>query len=52
MTNYRLGPDINLDTEIVLDKAGNRITESRAEEIAQEVLRQVRGGDESLSDSK
>lgn len=44
-----LGPDIDLDEEIVLDKAGRRITEARAEQIAEETLRQVRRGRPSLS---
>lgn len=38
---YVLGRDINLDLEIVLDRDGTRITEKRAEEIAQEVLKSV-----------
>ena len=38
---YVLGPDIDLDVEIVLDKQGNRITEARAQEIAREVMREV-----------
>jgi PHD/YefM family antitoxin component YafN of YafNO toxin-antitoxin module len=38
---YVVGPDIDLDVEIVLDKQGNRITEARAQEIAREVLREV-----------
>lgn len=39
---YVIGPDIDLDIEIVLDKQGNRITEARAQEIASEVLGEVR----------
>jgi hypothetical protein len=46
---YQLGPDIDLDEEVVLDKAGRRITEARAERIAEETLRQVRPGRPSLS---
>ena len=29
-----IGPDINLDTELVLDYDGTRLTEAKAEEIA------------------
>lgn len=36
-----LGPDIDLDVEVVLDGRGRRITEARAEQIAAEVLRTV-----------
>lgn len=36
--NYRLGPDIDLDAEEVYDRDGERITEARAEEIAEETL--------------
>ena len=40
--SYVLGPDIDLDIEVVLDKQGNRITEARAQEIALETLRDFR----------
>lgn len=46
---YTLGPDVDLDEEVVLDKAGRRITEARAEQIAEETLREVRRGRPSLS---
>lgn len=36
-----VGRDIDLDQEIILDKDGTRITELRAQEIAQEVLLQI-----------
>jgi hypothetical protein len=39
---YVLGPDIDLDVEIVLDKQGNRLTEARAREITLEILREFR----------
>ena len=39
---YIVGPDIDLDVEVVLDKQGNRLTNERAEEIAQEILQEVR----------
>jgi hypothetical protein len=35
---YTLGPDIDLDVEIVRDKTGQRITEERAQEIAASAL--------------
>lgn len=38
---YELGRDIDLDTEVVLDKDGSRITEKRAQEIAKEVINSV-----------
>ncbi len=39
---YVAGPDIDLDVEIVTDKAGRRITERRAQQIAADTL--VRAG--------
>lgn len=39
---YVIGPDIDLDVEIVLDKQGNRITEARAREITLETLQEFR----------
>ena len=39
---YIVGPDIDLDVEVILDKQGNRLTNERAEEIAQEILQEVR----------
>ena len=39
---YVLGPNIDLDVEIVLDKQGNRITEACAKEITLEILREFR----------
>lgn len=39
---YVLGPDIDLNIEVVLDNQGNRITEARAQEIALETLREFR----------
>ncbi len=46
---YEIGPDIDLDQEVVLDGDGQRITEQRATEIAEETLRAVRPGRPSLS---
>jgi hypothetical protein len=40
---YTLGPDVDLDQEVILDKAGRRITEARAEEMVKEVLEAVYG---------
>ena len=34
MPKYTLGPDIDLDKEVVRDRAGRRITEARARRIA------------------
>jgi len=36
-----VGPDINLDRTVVLDKDGSRITERRARVIAREVVNSV-----------
>lgn len=43
---YTVGPDIDLDIEVILDKQGNRLTNQRATEIAQEILREARSLDE------
>jgi hypothetical protein len=43
MTKYVDAGDIDLDEEVVLDSNGNRITEARAEEMAEHALRAVRG---------
>ncbi len=32
---YTIGPDIDLDVEVVRDKLGERITEARANEMPQ-----------------
>ena len=39
---YVVGPDVDLDVEVVLDKQGNRLTNQRAEEISQEILQEAR----------
>ncbi len=50
MSKYSLGPDIDLDQEVVLDEDGTRITEKRAQEITTDVIHHVRGrGRPSLS---
>ncbi len=46
---YVVGPDIDLDTEIVLDKRGQRITEERARKIAAETLAKAGVGRPSLT---
>lgn len=46
---YSVGPDIDLDKEIVLDAQGRRITERRAEQIASDTLEKAGVGRPSLS---
>jgi hypothetical protein len=46
---YELGPDIDLDVEVVTDRTGRRITEARAEQIAAETLQKVGRGRPSLA---
>jgi predicted HicB family RNase H-like nuclease len=41
--NYRLGDDVDLDVEDVRLKDGTRLTDKRAEQIAEDVLRRRRG---------
>jgi hypothetical protein len=50
-SKYKLGPDIDLDRDVVLDNRGERITEERAREIAEHALEQVRRGRPSLTGS-
>jgi len=40
---YTLGPDIDLDSEETLEPDGTRLTEARAQELAEQTLRTVRG---------
>lgn len=47
--NYTLGPDIDLDAEVVLDKKGRRITERRAQQIAADTLARAGVGRPSLT---
>jgi hypothetical protein len=49
MSRYSIGPDIDLDQEEVRDRAGRRITERRAREIAEDTLEQARRGRPSLT---
>ena len=51
-TKYVLGPDIDLDVEVVLDKRGRRITEARAQQIARQILRENSAGRPSLTGAK
>ncbi len=44
VSKYTVGPDIDLDEEVVLDRDGQRITEERAQQIAEETLDGVRRG--------
>ena len=46
---YTLDADIDLDTEVVLDKRGDRITEARAREMAEYAVEQARRGRPSLT---
>ncbi|HUR51109.1 MAG TPA: CopG family transcriptional regulator [Mycobacteriales bacterium] len=46
---YVLGPDIDLDVEIVTDEEGRRITERRAQAIAADTLRRAGVGRPSLT---
>lgn len=46
---YVAGPDIDLDTEVVLDKRGRRITEARARHIATDTLEKAGVGRPSLT---
>ena len=46
---YTIGPDIDLDVEVVRDKLGERFTEARATEIAAAALQTVTVGRPSLT---
>jgi hypothetical protein len=46
---YTLGPDIDLDTEVVRDKKGRRITERPARELADDALAKAGVGRPSLT---
>lgn len=46
---YIIGPDIDLDVEIVRDKSGERITEARAKELAAAALIRAGAGRPSLT---
>lgn len=40
---YVLGPDVDLDTEVVLLKDGTRLTNKLAAKMARDAIKQVRG---------
>jgi hypothetical protein len=40
---YIWGKDIDLNKTVILDKQGNRLTNARAEKIAQEIIKQATG---------
>ena len=42
-TKYVLGPDVDLDTEIVLLADGTRLTNKLAAKMAKDAIKQVRG---------
>jgi hypothetical protein len=42
-TKYVLGPDVDLDTEVVLLKSGQRLTNKLAEKMAKDAVKQVVG---------
>jgi len=46
---YTLGPDIDLDVDVVRDKSGQQITEARAKEIAEAALQKAAVGRPSLT---
>ncbi len=45
---YTLGPDVDLSVEEIYEPDGTRITDQRAQQIAEETLEQVRRGRPSL----
>ena len=46
--DYPLGPDIDLDAEEIYEPGGTRLTEHRAQDIAEETLTEVRRGRPAL----
>jgi predicted HicB family RNase H-like nuclease len=40
---YVLGPDVDLDREVILLKSGERLTSKLAEKMARDAIKQVRG---------
>ena len=46
---YTVGPDIDLDVDVVRDKSGQRITEARAKDIAEAALQKATVGRPSLT---
>lgn len=48
-SRYVSGPDVDRDSEVVLDQHGRRITERRAQVLAEDAVRRVRAGRPSLT---
>ncbi len=46
---YVIGPDVDLDRDVVVDQHGRRITEQRARDLAEDAVRTVRAGRPSLT---
>ena len=49
---YKVGPDVDLDTEVVRDSRGRRITEKHATGIAEQTLERIGRGRPSLTGAK
>ena len=49
---YVVGPDVDLDVEVILDKRGRRLTNARAQQIARQILREAGAGRPSLTGAK
>jgi predicted HicB family RNase H-like nuclease len=49
---YKLGPDVDLDMEVIRDAKGRRITEKKAEDIAEQTLEKVGRGRPSLTGAR
>jgi hypothetical protein len=47
--NYSVGPDVDLDKEVIRDSKGRRITEKRAARTAKETLAKMGRGRPSLT---
>ena len=47
--SFELGPNVDLDREVILDNAGERITEARAREMADYAVETARRGRPSLT---
>jgi hypothetical protein len=49
---YKVGPDVDLDKEVIRDTKGRRITEKRAKDIAEETLEKIGRGRPSLTGAR
>ena len=49
---YKVGPDVDLDKEVILDTKGCRITEKRAKDIAEKTLEKIGRGRPSLTGAR